>query len=185
MQWRAGDSRAGGELLERHFESLHRFFWSKANLHVEDLVQQTFMACVASRDGFRGESSFRGYLFALARRTLADHYRKHYRTRTFDFTTTSVIALQQSPTGRLAQQEDDQLLALAMQSIPVDQQIALELTYWEGLSVPEIAEVLAVPENTIYSHLRRAKMQLRKALDGLSDDPSRRDEALGALCGDD
>jgi RNA polymerase sigma factor (sigma-70 family) len=81
----------------------------------------------------------------------------------------------------LAQREDERLLSLALQHVPVDQQIALELTYWEGLSAPEIARVLRIPENTVYSRLRRAKDHLRRALEVLSDQPNQRLRAVELL----
>jgi RNA polymerase sigma factor (sigma-70 family) len=180
-RWRAGDTRAGSSLVRRHFEALHRFFSSKAHGQVEDLIQQTFMACVEARDAFRGESSFRAYLFGLARLQLFTYYRKSQRRRMLDFTSTSVRDLGLSPTGVLAQREDERLLSLALQHVPVDQQIALELTYWEGLSAPEIARVLQIPENTVYSRLRRAKDHLRRALEVLSDQPTQRRRAAELL----
>jgi RNA polymerase sigma factor (sigma-70 family) len=181
--WRRGDTRAGSSLVRRHFEALHRFFASKAQGQVEDLIQQTFVACVEARDAFRGESTFRAYLFGLARLQLFTHYRKTQRMRALDFTSTSVRDLGLSPTGVLAQREDERLLSLALQYVPVDQQIALELTYWEGLSAPEVALALGIPENTVYSRLRRAKEHLRRALDVLSDQPNQRQRAE-ALLGD-
>ena len=179
--WRGGDARAGSTLVRRHFDALHRFFSSKAQGQVEDLIQQTFMACVEARDAFRGESSFRAYLFGLARLQLFSYYRKTQRARTLDFTSTSVRDLGMSPTGVLAQREDERLLSLALHHVPVDQQIALELTYWEGLSASEVARVLGIPENTVYSRLRRAKGHLRRALDTLSEQPDQRQRALELL----
>jgi len=179
--WRGGDNRAGSSLVKRHFEALHRFFATKAHGHGEDLIQQTFVACVEGKHSFRGECSFRAYLFGLARMQLYTHYRKTYRKQAFDFTTTSVRDLSTSPTGALVQREERQLLLLAMQQVPVDQQIALELTYWEGLAAPDVAQVLGIPENTVYSRLRRARGHLRKALEELSDVASEREQALALL----
>src|SRR6185436_6575853 len=64
--WRGGDEKAGAELFERHFEALFRFFRNKAGDQAEDLVQETFLACL-SGPAFRGEASFRTYLFTVAR----------------------------------------------------------------------------------------------------------------------
>jgi RNA polymerase sigma-70 factor (ECF subfamily) len=180
-RWRRGDTRAGSSLVRRHFDALHRFFASKAQGQVEDLVQQTFVACVEAKDAFRGESSFRAYLFGLARLQLYTYYRKNHRNRSFDFTSTSVKDMGMSPTAVLAQREDERLLSLALQQVPVDQQIALELTYWEGLSAPEVARVLSIPENTVYSRLRRAKEHLKKALETLADQASQRQRAFDLL----
>ena len=182
--WRAGDNSAGGVLIKRHFASLHRFFANKARGHEEDLIQTTFVACVEARDAFRGESSFRTYLFQIARFQLLTHYRTSFRKADIDFTTTSVCDLATSPSGVLLQREEQDLLERALQKVPVDQQIALELSYWEELAAPDIAAVLGIPENTVYSRLRRAKSHLREALEQLSHDPGQRQHALTLLLGD-
>ncbi|HTU62847.1 MAG TPA: sigma-70 family RNA polymerase sigma factor [Polyangiales bacterium] len=180
-QWRAGDMRAGSQLLKRHFNALHRFFSSKTRGPAEDLIQQTFVACVEAKDNFRGESSFRAYLFGLARMQLYLHYRKNGRLSGFDFTTTSVLDLRPSATGALMQRDEERLLQQALVRVPIDQQIALELTYWEELTAPEVARVLGIPENTVYSRLRRAKEHLKTALEQLSDRPDHRESALRLL----
>jgi RNA polymerase sigma factor (sigma-70 family) len=179
--WRAGDGRAGSALVKRHFDAVHRFFANKAHGHEDDLIQQTFMACVEARDAFRGESSFRAYLFGLARFQLLTHYRKRYRGPGIDLTSRSFRDMRTSPTGALARHDASRSLEHALQQIPIDQQIALELTYWEDLSAVEVAHALGIPENTVYSRLRRAKQHLRRALEQLSDEPSDPDRALGLL----
>jgi RNA polymerase sigma-70 factor (ECF subfamily) len=183
--WRGGDNAAGSALIKRHFAALHRFFSTKAHGHEEDLIQTTFVACVEARDAFRGESSFRTYLFKLARFQLFTHYRKVYRKPDIDFTTTSMRDLGTSPSGALLRREERELLERALQQVPVDQQIALELTYWEELAAPDIANVLGIPENTVYSRLRRAKGHLREALERLSDIADERQRALSLLTGSD
>jgi len=181
QKWRTGDNAAGSRLVKNHFEALHRFFSNKARGNEEDLIQQTFMACVEAKDAFRGESTFRAYLFGLARFQLLTHYRKVYRNPEIDLTTTSIRDLATSPTGILLRREEQQLLELALQHIPLDQQIALELSYWEELSAPEVARVLGVPENTVYSRVLRAKSHLKDVLEKLSDVANDRQRALDAL----
>src|SRR5215468_5288882 len=82
--WIDGDNGAGSILVRRHFDALYRFFTKKASGHEEDLIQQTFMASVEAKDAFRGDSSFRAYLFGLARFQLLTHYRKVYRRPVLD-----------------------------------------------------------------------------------------------------
>jgi RNA polymerase sigma-70 factor (ECF subfamily) len=192
-RWRAGDNTAGSALVKRHFAALERFFASKVQAPHEDLIQQTFVACVEAKNSLANESSvgshaeapcastFRGYLLSLARLQLYVHYRKDSRERKIEFTTTSVRDLSPSPTGVLVRREEQRLLMYALQHIPVDQQIALELTYWEGLSAPDIACVLGIPENTVYSRVRRAKTSLKNALCQLSELAYQRERALGLL----
>jgi RNA polymerase sigma-70 factor (ECF subfamily) len=180
-RWRAGNNLAGSALVKRHFAALYRFFANKAEGDHEDLIQQTLMTCVQAKDAFRGESSFRAYLFGLARLQLLTHHRRVSRRAHVDFSTTSIRELGTSPTEPPARREKHALLQLALQHVPVDQQIALELTYWEGLDVPEVAAVLGVPADTVDSRLRSALEQLREALERLSDSDAEREGVLRLL----
>lgn len=163
-RWRGNDKQAGDALVSRHFQSVHRFFRNKVSRDVDDLVQQTFLACVEGRERFQQTASFRTYLFAIARFQLYAYYQRGRDRASLDFGTTSVRDLSPSPTGQLACQQDRRLLLEALRCIPVDMQIALELAYWEELSGPEIALVLSIPESTVYSRIRRARERLREAL---------------------
>jgi RNA polymerase sigma-70 factor (ECF subfamily) len=164
--WRESDKRAGGLLVERHFDALYRFFRSKIAGDVDDLVQQTFMSCTEARATFRGECSFRTLLFQIARRRLHDHYRKKHRDRALDFTTTSVCALGTSPSGALQRKDAVAAVRDGLQQLPVEAQTLLELSYWENMSTRELAQVFEVPVGTIKSRLFAARAQLEALLRG-------------------
>ncbi len=164
--WREGDKAAGSELFSRHFSAVNRFFRSKVDGGVEDLVQSTFLACVEARDNFRGVSSFRGYLFGIARNHLFGHYRR--RDREVDFETCSVIDLGGSPSQALGGREEQRLLLHALRCLPLEHQIVVELYYWEGLKGPELAAVLDVSPHTVRSRLSRARASLRECVERLA-----------------
>lgn len=161
--WRAGDARAGEELVGRHWSSISGFFRAKVGPEAADLISQTFLACVEGRDRIEGDNA-RAYLFATARRRLADHFRKTRRGTKVDLSECSLIELRTGPATELQRREQGELLRRALSQIPLDDQIALELTYVEGLSAADVARVLEVAENTVRSRLSRARDKLRKAL---------------------
>jgi len=168
--WRAGDRSAGSTLFERHFDSICRFFANKIQSDVDDLVQRTFAACVEGKERFRGQSSFRTYLFGVAHNVLRSHLRKRRREgERFDFGLTSVFDLGLSPTTLIAQAKEQQLTLQALRRIPLDHQIVLELYYWEDMTAAELAEVLELPEGTVRGRIRRAKQLLEEQLARLAD----------------
>lgn len=168
--WRGGDTAAGDALFERHFDTLYRFFRSKLSDGIEDLVHDTFLSCVQG-PAFRGESSFRTYLFTVARNALYAQLKKQQRRGAeVDVGEQSVADLGLSPSGILVKHAEEKLLLAALRAIPLDLQIALELFYWEDLTAPEIATVLAIPEGTVRSRLRRAREALDERLAALSHD---------------
>ena len=71
----------------------------------------------------------------------------------------------------------------ALNGLPLDLQIALELYYWEELSVVEVAAVLEVPEGTVKSRLHRARQLLREQLDRAEPNEDAAIETLRTLRG--
>lgn len=170
--WRTGDESAGNELFDRHFAALYRFFRNKVEHGIDDLVQQTMLACVTGRDRFREDSSFRTYLFAVARNVLYQHFdRRNRDAARIDYGTVSVVDLGESPSAIAAARDEQRLLAAALRRLPIDDQIALELYYWESMSGPELAAALELTEPAVRSRLRRALERLRLAIAELATSP--------------
>ncbi len=167
--WREGDLEAGEALFSRHVDRVSRFFYNKVSEGIDDLVQQTFLACVESADRFRGESSFRTFLLGVARNMLRRHYEKLGRGReSGDLDKVTAADLSTTPSMAVARVHDQRLLLESLRRIPVDSQIALELYYWEDLKAREIAEVLEIPLGTVKTRLRRARELLREQVEAMS-----------------
>lgn len=181
--WRAGNSSAGSELLRRYFDNLYRFFSSKVDDEVEDLIQLTLLACVRYQKTLEGVESFRGYLFTVARNELYRHLRRRAKRDVVDFGDTSVIALGISPTSVVARRQQQQRLVAGLRTLPVELQMLLELHYWEGLSTSELAVVVEAPQGTVKSRLRRARTLLAEALqsaEGAIDEALTSRDVLGS-----
>jgi len=180
-RWRAGDKEAGQELFGRHFDSVYGFFASKCDGEIDEMVQATFLACVRARDQFRKESSFRTYLFTIARHELYRYLRLRRRDgERIDFASTSVAELVTTPGTRLARSEDHRRLLDALRHLPLEQQTLLELHYWEDLDISALAEVFGAPAATIRTRLHRARRALRDRMEETRAAPG---EALATLEG--
>jgi len=160
--WRSGDLAAAEQLFDRHFAALYRFFFNKVGDAVDDLVQRTLLACVESRDRFRGAASFRTFLFAVARKQLYAHYKA--RSGKEPDRLSSVPDAAQSPAELLVEHEEEKLLLRALRRLPFDFQIAFELFYWEGLGHAELSAVLEIPLGTVKTRLRAGRQQLEREL---------------------
>lgn len=167
--WVAGDRHAGAQLVERYYDTVARFFANKAADAADDLVQRTFLACAESTTLPRKEGSLRAYLLGVARNVLYEHIRGKARDgREVDFGTQSIVDLSPRASTLVDQHAQQRQLLLAIQRIPLESQLLLEMFYWEELSVEELAEALAIPAGTVKSRLFRAREQLRDALGELS-----------------
>ena len=161
-RWREGDAALGNELVKRHFVAVYRFFRNKTDGELDDLVQQTFLKCVQARDRVQ---AFRPYLFTVARTVLHDH--RHADRRRPDrvgLRTSRAADGDLSPTGALARREEERLLLAALRAMPLEDQILLELVYWEKFTGGELADFLGVPEGTARTRLRSARIGLEAKL---------------------
>jgi len=179
--WRAGDRERGNQLFQRHIRAVSRFFRTKVPEAAEDLTQQTFLALAELDPARLGEVAFRAYLFGIARNQLLMHLRSKSRAAArFDPLTASARDAGASPARIVARAQQHQVLALALQRLPIDYQVALELHYFEGMQLAEIAEVLGRPLGTIKSLLSRGREILREQLQEMVSS----EELLGSLVGE-
>ncbi len=165
-RWRAGDEAAGQTLFERHFKSIYCFFRTKCESEVDELVQATFFACARAKDQFRKQSSFRTYLFTIARHELYRVLRERQRNNErLDFEVSSIAQLITTPGSKLVRSEEHRKLVEALRRLPVETQTLLELHYWEDLGMAELATVFEVNEVAIRKRLSRAREALKIELE--------------------
>ncbi len=181
--WDAGDKRAGGLLIKRHFPTLQRFFVNKvAEAEQADLIQATMLQCVKSRASFRKQAQFRTFLLSIANHELLHHYRKHGRKLDkLDPLADSIQAVSTSIFGKLAKKDEHELLLTALRQLPMALQIVLELKYWERLTAEECAAILEIPANTVSGRIRQGKKKLGALLEsmrqGVSPQPAEAPDA--------
>jgi RNA polymerase sigma-70 factor (ECF subfamily) len=175
-RWRQGDGRAGGQLARRHFVAIRTYFVTKVPVAHEDLVQETFTRMVGSKDRFRGDSSFKVYLFGFARLVLLEHFRARQRDQRIEPMDTSVIDLDGTGVSTwLVEREHHRLLLDALRHLELREQELLELYYGKDMSAREIAEHHGVPEPTVRSRVRAALKRLTQRYTELCEQPSERE----------
>jgi RNA polymerase sigma-70 factor (ECF subfamily) len=179
--WAGGDGEAGNQLIERHFAVVYRFFRNKVlDADIEDLAQQTFLACLEGRARFGARSSLVTFLLGIARNQLFNYYRRR-RRESVGGPVSSLLDLATSPTGAVARLEDARLLIEALLQVPLDVQVILELAYVEGMAGNEIAEVLGIAAGAVHTRLHRARESLRESLRTLAPDRIALAERVGEL----
>jgi RNA polymerase sigma factor (sigma-70 family) len=164
--WQGGDKAAGSELVKRRMPEMIRFFRNKvaAESDIADLVNQTFLGCVGSKDEFRGETSFRRFLYAIASNVLFAYIRRRSKRERegVDFATVCIGDLApQSASSILTDRRETQALVAALREISIEDQVVLELMYFEGMSGAEIGDTLGLPEGTVRGRVRRGLERLR------------------------
>ena len=136
----------------------------------EEIVQDTMLAVWRGAGSFRGESSVRSWVIAIARRQTRDRLRGR-RLRVVD---DAFLADQPGPgPGPEVMALDRAELAEvkgAIRELALPHREVLGLAFGSGLSLPEVAGVLDIPVGTVKSRLTAARTALSRILDEKGQD---------------
>jgi RNA polymerase sigma-70 factor (ECF subfamily) len=160
---RAGDEDAFRMLMNDHRDRALGIALriTRSREDAEEVVQQSFVRAWFALNRFREESTFGTWLHRIVVRRALDcaSRMKGRREDTLD-AAIDVFA----PAGH---ERRDVILIRRLEglmaSLPPAQRAAVTLFYWEEMQVEEIACVMGVPENTVETHLSRARAALRQA----------------------
>lgn len=165
-RWKGGDERAATELVERHASALARFAMSSGERNdVDELVQDTFVRAFNSLDGFRGDSSFRTWLFTIERRLLLDRRRADKRRRDKDELQDDDAATEYDALDSVVADETQLRLKAAVERLSPTQREVFTLRIAEGLSYKEIAEAVDTTEGAARVHYHNAMRAVKEFLD--------------------
>jgi len=160
-----GDQQAFLTLYDRHsarVNALSLRILGDAML-AEEVTQDTFMKLWGRARLYLAErGSFVVWLLTIARRTALDRVRMEGRR---PLLSDSNDADDLWPSMRDESQDPDEArwksLYFAVHSLPHDQQVVIDLAYYQGLSQSEIADELGWPLGTVKTRLRAAMQALR------------------------
>ena len=176
---RAGDSHALGRLYDTYRDRVARFATGRLGdaEKAEDVTSETFEAVCRNLRSYRAGTDFEAWLFTIAHRRVADHFRRRSRRREVELDET-VHASDRSGRatlpGRLpavAGPEEAVLaaerraeVAGAFRRLRADQQEVLALRVLGGLSAVQVAEVLGKSEGAVRVAQHRALRSLRELM---------------------
>ncbi len=126
----------------------------------------------------RAAAAFPSWLFAVTRRVLAQHRRRHWGIRWNASAAVDRVAADTTPESHTQRQEEIAAVRAVIQRLPQTLREVLVLVDVEERSQPEAAELLSLPLGTVKSRLRRARLTFARQAraDGLrpatADEPS-------------
>jgi RNA polymerase sigma-70 factor, ECF subfamily len=129
----------------------------------EDVVQDTFLKVWTHRGRWEaGRAKFSTWIYRVVMNRCID-LRRMPRSEDVE-SVPEPIDRQPDVVTVMHRDEVKDMLEVAMQSLPEHQRIAVILSYHEGLSNQEIADVMRTTVAAIESLLKRGRQQLRKNL---------------------
>lgn len=150
-----------GALFEQHKHAVYQFAWRMTNSPevAEDIAQDTFLTLwrgEAELDRSRG--SMRALLLGIARHLAWKRWRRDRRWSSLDDETFVATPLSEEFSGM------EQAVSAAVAALPPLQRETLILATYEGLSLQEAADALAVEVGTVKARLHRARENLKRLL---------------------
>ncbi len=164
-RWKAGDSRAATQLVERHAGALARFAASAGERdEIDELVQDVFVRAFSSLDSFRGESSLRTWLFTIERRLMLDRRRSERRQKATVSVEAADAVTEFDALHSLLAEEAESRVRKAVDALSPTQREVFTLRVEQGLSYKEIAEVAGTTEGAARVHYHNAMRAVKESL---------------------
>ncbi|HET7010701.1 MAG TPA: sigma-70 family RNA polymerase sigma factor [Anaerolineales bacterium] len=165
----AGVPEAFDRLVERLTPGLYRMIrrMMPDRAEAEAVVQETWLRAWKARRGLEPSRPAFPWLARIAANAARDYWRKR---RPIDFADVESQAddladVAAGPELRLEMDEARRRMAALVENLRPEWRMILALRYDGNLSYKEIADALSVPLNTVRTHLRRALLALRSALE--------------------
>jgi len=133
---------------------------------LDDAVQETFLIVHRKLVDFEGRSSLKTWIFGILRRVVRDH-RAPPRGQLAPAETLDQIAApgEDGPLRSAATAEAGRRLARLLDKLDDQKREVFVMAELEGLTAPEIASLLELNTNTVYSRLRLARRAFEAALE--------------------
>lgn len=129
----------------------------------EDIAQESFIKCFQSLKQFKGESKFSSWLYTITYNTCMNHLKyKKRQTSVEDIAniTDHEIIEQDQIFAKLEQKEQTNLIQQALSKLELDEQMIIQLYYYEELPIKEISSILSLKIENIKIKLFRSRKKL-------------------------
>jgi len=164
---RQGDAGALSRLIERHGRALQSFVGRRLGAHrawSEDAVQDVLLRAQRTADRFEGRSSFRTWLFGIARNICHEYLRRESPMVPEDGLFAALPDASLDPLERLERSEREALVRSAIADLPAAHRRVLRLRDRDGLAYAEIGRTLGIPIGTVRSRVHNARAALSRSL---------------------
>lgn len=131
---------------------------------LDDTAQEVFMVVYKKLPEFRGDSSLRTWLYAIVRNVGRNAKRAARRKRANEALSGREPCEQPGPFECLHGRDMAQALRAFVGSLDDDKRDLFVLAMLEQVALNEVAALLGIPVNTVYTRLRALKQELARAL---------------------
>jgi len=167
-----GDSKAFDELFRQHREAAYRIAYRLLGNAEDalDVVQESFIHVLRGIGSFRGQSSFKTWLYRIVTHAALDWRRCRAVRSAASLDAESILEpaakgdRRRSPTAEASAADLKEAIDKALMNVSEKNRVALVLYAIEGMSYKEVAEALGISVGTVMSRIFNARQRLRELL---------------------
>lgn len=159
--YQQGDRTAADQLIDSLSPALYRFFAVHAGdrRHADDLLQEAWLRVHKARHTYRPGEPLLPWLYAIARHTKVDAFRRrHYERREETFATVP------EPVAPAATRDDLPEIDALLQKLPESQREVISMLKISGLTLEEVARLTSSSVGSVKQKAHRAYDKLRSVL---------------------
>jgi RNA polymerase sigma-70 factor (ECF subfamily) len=137
----------------------------KSESDKEELCQDVFMKVYEKLREFTFQSKLSTWIATIAYRHAINHLRKEkmqFSDIPDEESFTKRFIESETPGDLLEEADSDQFVSKLVEQLPVQYKTIITLYHVEGMTYPEICEVMNLPEGTVKSYLFRARALLKE-----------------------
>ncbi len=129
----------------------------------EDVLQESLLAIWQGAKHFRKEGQVLAWMFGIVHNKAMRTFR-HKPTSQLDESTKDPAILEHQVDERLLSEQRGDRLHIGLNSLSVEHRTVLELVFYQGMKLKEVAEICDIPVGTVKSRLKYAKDALKGAM---------------------
>lgn len=149
--------------IPKLYPRLHRAmiaYLAGSGLDPEDITQEAFLKAYRNIDGFKGKSGFYTWVYSIAKNLCIDQFRKQKK----DFNMSSIpieeFEIESEEFASADHREEILLLRKSISELPEILRSVVVMKIIDGLTYPEISDILDVNEETVKNRMYRARKEL-------------------------
>ncbi|MDP4252099.1 MAG: RNA polymerase sigma-70 factor [Bacteroidota bacterium] len=163
----SGNKQAFEQLYRQYEGGLEKYvlFITNSKEVTEEIIQDVFLSIWQKREKMPGLSSFRGYLYHIARNRVISYLRSiKTRYKIVELDESSPLSVQSETDHRLLYNQYYKMALDAVDALPEQKKKIFRLSLEENLTLDEMARRLGISKSTVKQHLYGASAAIRNYL---------------------
>ena len=170
----AGDKLAMRALFARHHVRVFRFVTRLVRdpQLAEDVVSEVFLEVWRHAAAFEARSAASTWLLSIARFKALSSLRRRGEAQLDEVTAAAIPDSADDPEVTVRKKERGEILRDCLTRLSPDHREIVDLVYYQGLAIGQVAAIVGIPENTVKTRMFHARKQLSVLLAGAGIDHS-------------